>query len=250
MHGQIEGRKVREGLRREINVYKKIKETPHLYATLENKPIFDQQLAVKEKALEKCSPRPLASQERDRARARFKLLKQAHSKGNTRVPGSITKSQGHKSPPGAPEQLLEQDRFWKDHNLDEGGNIVKVDRRTQRGLTAEMQDLNQILNQERTYFDSSTLFHDMRADDGSANAGIDFPSKTFAPGQNVPQEKWDAMFEKQSALEAELKEARELIRKLNESSSKDLCGTKTTRGGPCTMELSKDGRCQYHGKVR
>ena len=272
MQSQYEDYRTLEKMRGQIKRAEEIKKDPSLWARIQDTQRFDKHYKdVKARYEKGRPPPPKDGDERAALEAREKRMANAWQSGvnGGKCPPGNTFTETQKCPPGASGAMRHADQFWKDHNLDDAGNLVRIDRSRQQGLVSEWQDIRR-----RLYGDEEAHNHDianvgtLRRDDGVANAGIQMPTVTFAPAQNVTMERYMEMFpdhqpnaHEQGLLDRERAEKDELRQKidelqkmldqLKETPKAKTCGDAGGRkkdGDPCDMNtrLDEDGRCRWH----
>jgi hypothetical protein len=132
---------VRQQLENRLATMNECEKTKDAYDRIQDKHAFAEDKARTKKTLNEITPPDLSAEQRPKVASRLDMLRDALVNGNSTVPPMPTRSHMHDSPAGAVGQHLKWESYWKTHNLDASGKVVKVDpSKGERGAVWEMKD--------------------------------------------------------------------------------------------------------------
>lgn len=145
MPGKYVSYETRKKLERPIAEMDEVKKTPHLYKDVPNKMDFDKNYDRRKAILDAATPPDTNDSEKDKLRKRRDLLTEALVKGNEKyVPPMPHNTEMQRPQTLTTDKELRWQNFWKKHNLDGSGNIIKIEHGG-RGAIFEFKDICRIL---------------------------------------------------------------------------------------------------------
>ncbi len=140
---------VRQQLENRLATMNECEKTKESWDRIQDKHAFSEDKARTTKTLGEITPPDLATDQKPKVASRLDALRDALVNGSNEVPPMPSRSHMHNSPAGAVGQHLRWESYWKTHNLDATGKVVKVDsRKGERGAVWEMKDGLRTLNKE------------------------------------------------------------------------------------------------------
>jgi hypothetical protein len=135
----------REKLQGPVNEMTEIKDNSYLYQQINKKEEFERNYQKRKAVLEAVTPPDTTDSEKDKIKKRIAKLSEALINGDERyVPPMPSEQQMMKSPTGSVDQHMRWESFWKKHNIDDNGKIVRVDKGG-RGGVYEWKDLRRVI---------------------------------------------------------------------------------------------------------
>ena len=232
---------------------------PVAWEKIQGKDAFKRQLKQEEERLAKITPPSLQEGQRDRCAKRLTVLEKAMVNGDVSkgIPAMPSQKEMWDTPAGSIGKHTAWEKFWKEHSIDEKGNVHKtVDG---YGAIFQWKDARRALMPDREEEDPDIANTDtFRPTDGDGSSKfIDYASMTMAPLANLSYQEVDEMFPgrepsmqemkvRAGELEkkrAELKEQYESVESDESIETQSTCQAVTSSGKQCKREAKVGTSC-------